>query len=119
MKPVAVPQLEAMIDAGCCDPRCSHEHHDKLYLVQRCHPKKGVNVLCEDSTLRLRCYVCGLPVFSVALSQHRLPPNLTERCHPQEPLDASYQKGSGQVTLSCHECDRPVAVLTVALIMPL
>jgi hypothetical protein len=41
--------------------------------------------------------------------------SLAQRCHPGAGVDADYASGTGIVTLSCHQCQRPITELCVAL----
>jgi len=41
---------------------------------------------------------------------------LESRCHPKAGVDVCYTKGTGVLTISCHQCQRLVVEVNVALV---
>jgi hypothetical protein len=58
-------------EAHCGVPGCTHDDHDRLFLVQKCHPRSGVEVSYDrrDGLLRLRCRRCLMPISEIEVAR--------------------------------------------------
>ena len=55
--------------AGCDEPGCDHDH-SVLVLIQRCHPRAGLQVEYHKArgVLRCACQRCQRPVYEIAVA---------------------------------------------------
>lgn len=69
MKPLAIPELERMLEGGCGVPGCGCKD-DNLYLTQRCHPQAGVDACYHKGTgiLTISCRRCDAKVADIAVA---------------------------------------------------
>jgi len=65
--PLTRKQLDV---AGCGTPNCDHDHSE-LYLVQACHPHRGVEAkyVKATGTLLITCQICDAPVAEVRVQE--------------------------------------------------
>ena len=67
--PMAIDQLEAMVEHGCSSPECQHKNHDHVIIAQTCHPMAGVDVhyMKGSGVLTLRCRECNDIMVEIAV----------------------------------------------------
>ena len=74
------PQRNALTRAkldpmGCAAPNCDHDHSE-LYLVQKCHPKVGVDAKYVKDTgqVVITCHACDELVAVLQVADGTVPP---------------------------------------------
>lgn len=65
----AIPDLERMVETGCGIPGCN-EVHDEIFIMQRCHPRTGLDVSYTKGSgeIKITCRTCGAPVSRIGVA---------------------------------------------------
>jgi hypothetical protein len=52
-------------------PGCTHDDHDRLFLVQKCHPRSGVVASYDrrDGVVRMACLRCRMPICEIEVAR--------------------------------------------------